>query len=127
MQNQRLVTLVFLIGGIAVGVLVRSATRALLPLAGLEDPLLLDLAPMSLLLGVGSAVVGFFGLMRHERSSTFVDSVIGELSVVTWPSREETMNNTGVVVGATVFFAALLAVYDFAWARLSELVLYSQG
>lgn len=123
-ENQRPVTFLFIAGGLAAGVFVRSAARFLLPVAGLEDPLLLGVVALSAVLGVVGGAATFFALMRSERASAFTDSVVSELRVVHWPEREETVNNTGIVVGATVFFSALLAGYDFFWAKLTEFVLY---
>jgi len=53
--------------------------------------------------------------------------VVSELKRVTWPTREETIGNTGIVVGATLFFATLLASYDFLWAKLTGIFLYTTG
>ena len=41
-----------------------------------------------------------------------------ELRKVTWPTRQEALNLTLIVVGFTIFMAALLGIIDyiFAWA-----------
>lgn len=127
MENQRGVALTFIIGAIAAGVLVRSVVWSTMQAMVWEDPALAGPFTLSWLLGVLGGVIGFFAIMRHSTSTAFVDETISELRKVTWPSRDETMGNTGVVVGATVFFALLLAVYDFAWAEITQLFLYSSG
>ena len=127
MENQRGVSLVFIFGAVAVGVLVRSLAWTVMQAMVWEDPALAGPLTLSWLLGIVAGVIGFFALMRHPKSSGFVDETISELRKVTWPSRDETMGNTGVVVGATVFFSLLLAVYDFAWAEITQLFLYSSG
>ena len=71
------------------------------------------------------AGASFFVLLRNVRATDFTDEVVSELRKVAWPSRDETVNNTLIVIGATVFFSILLAFYDFAWAKLTELFLYS--
>jgi preprotein translocase SecE subunit len=126
-ENQRAVTLSFLVGAILVGVFVRSLVVAVMGYAVLEDPILGGVLPASVVVGVVAAIVGFFVALRMEVATTFTDSVWTELQKVTWPSREETTNNTTIVVGATLFFATLLAVYDFTWAKVTGLFLFNAG
>lgn len=127
MENQRSVTTLFLIGGVVGGYFVRSALRSLLANFAYEDQMLGGVLPMSMLVGIVCGIATFFLLLRNEKAAAFTDSVVTELASVTWPGREETISNTGIVVGATVFFATLLAVYDFSWAKLTEIFLYSPG
>lgn len=127
MENQRSVTTAFVIGGLASGYLVRSALRSVMGNFATEDQMIAGVLPVSMLIGIVAGLVGFFVLLRNERAVLFTDSVVTELESVTWPDREETIGNTGIVVGATVFFSVLLAVYDFGWAKLTEIFLYSPG
>ena len=127
MENQRAVVVLFVITGVLAGVFVRSLVLAVMGYAALQDALLGGIVPVSTLLGVISGVVTLLVLLRHERARTFSDSVVTELYRVTWPTREETLGNTGIVVGATIFFATLLSTYDFLWAKLTGLFLYTTG
>lgn len=123
--NSQAVTFVFAIGALFAGNLVNSAVVQLSASMRWENPALGGVIPQSV---VGAAIVGiivFFGLLRHRKSVAFVDSVIVELKKAAWPSREETINNTMIVVSATVLFSTLLAVYDFLWAKLAGFFLYS--
>ncbi len=126
MENQRAVAVLFIIGGVLAGVFSRSLAIAVMAYAALEDVLVVGVA-MSTLIGlvVGAVTIGV--LLRHAVATAFTDSVLEELKLVTWPSREETFSNTGIVVGATLFFAALLSTYDFMWAKLTGLFLYTTG
>lgn len=40
----------------------------------------------------------------------------GELRKVTWPTRQESLRLTGIVVGVTIAFAAFLWVFDFIFS-----------
>lgn len=123
--NSQAVTFVFAVGALLAGNLVNSAIVQLSASMRWENPALGGLIPQSV---VGSAVVAvavFFGLLRHRKSVVFIDSVVVELKKSAWPSREETVNNTMIVVSATVLFSVLLALYDFLWAKLAGLFLYS--
>lgn len=127
MENQRAVAVLFIIGGVLAGVFARSLTGAVMAYAVLEDKLLGGVAPVSALIGLVVGVVTLVVLLRNETASAFTDSVVAELKRVTWPTREETLSNTGIVVGAALFFAALLSSYDFLWAKLTGLFLYTTG
>ena len=46
----------------------------------------------------------------------------GELRKVSWPSREEALSLTRIVLIVTVILAAVLGVFDFIFARLVGLL-----
>ena len=123
-ENQRAVTFLFVVGAALVGLLVRLAVGAVLAFSSSEDYLLAGLVSSTALAGLVAAVVAFFVVLRIPVAGEFTDSVVSELSRVTWPSRDETVNNATIVVGATLFFASVLSFYDFVWGRLTGLVLY---
>ena len=125
MENQRSTILVFLVAGIAGGVFVWQASLAIMAYAALEDPSLGGVLNTSSLFGLLVAIGTFFTLMRVERARVFVDSVWVQLFAAHWPGREETANNTGVVVAATLFFSALLSLYDLVWGKVTDYFLYS--
>ena len=78
-------------------------------------------AMAAILLGLGLYVV----LMRNIQVMQFSDEVIEELNKVTWPEKDETVNYTVVVVGVTLFIAAALGLYDYVWAEVTQVVLYT--
>ncbi|MFZ5478276.1 MAG: preprotein translocase subunit SecE [Myxococcota bacterium] len=119
--------MLFIVGAVLLGVFLRSLVAAVMGYAVLEDPIVGGVLPLSTLLGVVGGIAGFFVGLRVEKAVTFVDSVVSELKKVSWPSREETTSNTTIVLGASVFFASLLAVYDFAWAKVTGLFLFTGG
>jgi preprotein translocase SecE subunit len=123
--NTRAVTILFVIGGLVVGIFVESAITEIANAAHWENPAYLGVVTASTLVAVVTGVVSFFGLLRNAAARSFTDAVVTELLKVAWPSREETVNNTMIVIGATIFFASLLAIYDFAWAKLTGIFLYS--
>ena len=127
MENQRAVTLLFLVGGLTAGDFCRRGIEVLLAYRVWEDPVVVGIAPASSVFGLVAGALTFVFLLRHTVSREFVDSVVAELKKVAWPSREETFNNTSVVVASAVAFALLLGLYDFTWARVTGLVLYSGG
>ena len=62
--------------------------------------------------------MGFIGRVRE-----FVREVVAEFHKVTWPSRQELVNSTAVVVVLTVVVALFLGVVDVGLTRLVEWIL----
>jgi len=53
-----------------------------------------------------------------QRIKNWWRQTIGELRKVTWPSREEAVALTRIVLIVTVILSALLGIFDFVFARL---------
>ena len=62
--------------------------------------------------------MGFIARVRE-----FVREVAAEFRKVTWPSRQELLNSTAVVVVLTVVVALFLGVVDVGLTRLVEWIL----
>jgi preprotein translocase subunit SecE len=57
------------------------------------------------------------------RAREFVHEVILEFRKVTWPTRQELMNSTAVVIVVTVVLAFFLGGVDIALARVVERII----
>ncbi len=57
------------------------------------------------------------GIRRFYRETT------GELRKVTWPTREEAINLTVIVIAVTFGMSAFLGIVDFLFTRLFALIL----
>ena len=124
-ENQRLVTLLYVVAGIAGGVLVRSAALQVMAYQSVEDPVLGGVLSATAVAGLVGAALTFGLLSRNAKANEFADSALSEMKKVTWPTRDETVNNTGIVVGAAVGFGALMFVYDYSWSAITAFALYS--
>jgi preprotein translocase subunit SecE len=62
--------------------------------------------------------MGVIGRVRE-----FVREVLAEFRKVTWPSRQELINSTAVVVVLTAVIAVFLGVVDVSLTRLVEWIL----
>lgn len=126
MDNQRAITLLNLVVGVAAALFVQSAAvGAIAYLPGFEDPSFGGVVSGSV---VAAAIVGaltFAVLNKHERARAFTDTTVDELRKVTWPSRDDTTAQTVVVITAALGFGLLMFIYDFGWANLTKVVLYS--
>jgi preprotein translocase subunit SecE len=58
-----------------------------------------------------------------QRVQEFIREVLAEFRRVTWPSRQELINATVVVVAVTVVLAFFLGAVDVALARIVERIL----
>ena len=57
-----------------------------------------------------------------QRIKNWWRQTIGELRKVTWPSREEAVALTRIVLIVTLILSALLGIFDFVFARLVGLL-----
>lgn len=58
---------------------------------------------------------------RENRIVRYLKETRAELRKVTWPTRQEALNLTGIVLAVTLFMAALLGFLDFLFAKLFAL------
>ena len=58
-----------------------------------------------------------------RRVQEFVREVVAEFRKVAWPSRQELMNSTVVVIAVTVVVSVFLGAVDVALARIVERIL----
>ena len=125
MKHQRYVLLSFVIGAILAGWAVQAACVSGFARFAVPDSRVLGLLNTSSVLAVVAAAATFVGLLRSVRATSFTDEVIGELTRVTWPTKDETVKASTTVVLTTVFTAGLLAVYDLIWKNLADLILFT--
>ena len=57
------------------------------------------------------------------RAQEFIREVMVEFRKVTWPSRQELVNSTTVVIAVTVVLAFFLGAVDIGLARIVERIL----
>jgi len=56
-------------------------------------------------------------LVRYYRET------VGELKKVVWPTRQEALNLTGIVLVVIFVMAATLGLFDYLFAKLFELLI----
>jgi preprotein translocase subunit SecE len=74
--------------------------------------------PLSAALGV--AVAWYY--WKQQRTRELAEEVASELSKVSWPSKDEVMSSTAVVIVTTVFSTIFFALMDRFWGFLTNLV-----
>ncbi len=127
MQNQKYIILTFVGAAILLGMSVQGLTIPLLARLEVADPQIFGLLNATTFAGIVVAALSFALLNRQQTAVAFTNEVIDELRKVAWPDKQETLRSTLVVVVFTVVVAGALGGYDFIWAQLTEMVLYTEG
>jgi preprotein translocase subunit SecE len=81
--------------------------------------------PNGFAVGTGAALVAGVATLiawRNEQLFTLASEVTTELGKVTWPTRQETMNSTVVVVITTIIAAIFLGLVDAFWSSVIRLI-----
>jgi preprotein translocase subunit SecE len=77
---------------------------------------------ITLVVGAIGGTIAVIQAYRKETVRGWADGVAGELSRVTWPTRETVMNGTVVVVLASAIATIYVTVLDRFWGFLTNLV-----
>lgn len=63
--------------------------------------------------------VGLFAfLLRHSRVNELMDEVVAELRKVTWPTRDDVVKSTTVVLVCILIASVILGFLDGAWGKI---------
>ncbi len=127
MQNQRFILLSFLGAAVLLGMSVQGLSIPLLARLEVADPQILGLINATTLAGLAVGVATFLILNRNRAAVAFTNEVIDELRKVHWPDKQETVRSTLVVVIFTFVVAGALAAYDYVWAQVTEMFLFTEG
>lgn len=127
MNNQKYIVMTFLGAAVLVGFSVRGVVIPLLAKFETGDIQVLGFITVSALLGFLSAIATFMVLNRHPLAFSFTDESITELRKTAWPDKEETVRSATVVIIFTLIVAGALGGYDFIWARLTNIFLFTEG
>jgi preprotein translocase subunit SecE len=70
---------------------------------------------------VAAAILGIGGF-RNLKVNGYAHEVAGELTRVTWPNRQETAKQTGIVLAVSIAAALVLGLFDLLWANLTDVI-----
>jgi preprotein translocase subunit SecE len=77
------------------------------------------------LVPVALASIVFIILFRHPMVTSFSDEVVSELRKVTWPSRDDVVKSTTVVLVCVLIASFILAGFDLIWGKVIGFLLHS--
>jgi preprotein translocase subunit SecE len=61
--------------------------------------------------------------VAENRISRYLKEVRAEIRKVTWPSRQEVLRLTAIVIVVLVLMSAFMAIVDFAFSRLMQAII----
>ena len=126
LDNIKQIIFIMLTAAWLLAVSVRGLIVPILARFEIGDPQFIGLNATS----IGAILLGtvtFLILNRHPKVVSFTDEVIYELRKVTWPEKDDTVHSTIVVIGLTLFIAGALASYDYVWAEVTQMVLFTES
>jgi preprotein translocase subunit SecE len=121
--SQRFVFAAYFAGGIAVAfmlskILAFAWTRLATYKPQLGEPQAEIVMPVAAIIGALVAVYYY----RDVKTRTIAEEVASELGKVSWPSRDEVVNGTFVVIVTTLLATTFFALMDRFWGFLTNLV-----
>ncbi len=124
MQYARYINLSFVVAGLIFWVIFQKATALALDTAGTTDMLIAGEAiRLSGIVGLVLAAGGVFYAWSRADVQTWASEIAVELSKVTWPKWPETKQHTIVVIVFSLVLSGILAIFDFFWKWLTDLIL----
>ncbi len=120
----RFVAIAFVLASVLLAAVLARALHGGLFALGVEDyPILGSEFPASTVAGYLIAAVAGVVCFRNPEIRRLSNEVGGELSKVTWPTRQETWAATIVVIVTVALSAAYLGVFDAIWLWASNAIL----
>lgn len=68
-------------------------------------------------------VIVFAILFNHKKVNEVMEEVVAELKKVTWPSREDVVKSTWVVMICIIFASLVLVGFDLLWGKMISFLL----
>ncbi|BDG07769.1 preprotein translocase subunit SecE [Anaeromyxobacter paludicola] len=122
-EPKRLVAIFYVLAAIFLGIFLEKVLGIVFSYARWNDFAVFgEDWTLTTVIGYGIAIAAAVVAWRTARSREVSFEIAAELKKVTWPTLRETRAATVAVVVATFISALLLGVFDFVWARLSELI-----
>ncbi len=72
---------------------------------------------------LGAILFGF--LFRNPKVNTVMDEVVSELKKVTWPTRDDVVKSTTVVIICIAIASFILAGFDLIWGKVITYLLHT--
>ena len=122
--SSRLVLAFFMVATILTAILLDKLFAAFFALAEIKTPAVLGRDfTTSTMFALGMTVVLLFYTLRATVAKEFVKQVAEELVKVTWPTFDESKQNTYYTVVVTMAIAAILFVFDWIFGNLTDFLL----
>lgn len=122
--SSRIVLAFFMVATILTALLYTKLMAAVFTMLGIKDPAVLGRDfTNSTMIALGFTVATLFYAIRATVAYAFVKQVAEELVKVTWPTFDESKQNTSSTVWVTTVIAVILFVFDWAFGNLTDFLL----
>ncbi len=120
-SNTRWLVLAYAISSLICTYLLNMIVESGMALAGIDDPLG-NVVPLASIIGLVGGIICFVVMLKHPRVNEFGGDVVKETRKVSWPTVPETRAATLVVIVLVIIITAILGVFDYIFATLSNLI-----
>lgn len=122
--SSRLVLAFFMVATILTAILFDKLFAAIFAFAEVKTPAVLGRDfTTSTMFALGMTIVTLFYTLRATAAKEFVKQVAEELVKVSWPTLDESKQNTYYTVVVTIAIAAILFVFDWVFNNLTTMLL----
>jgi preprotein translocase subunit SecE len=122
--SSRIVLAFFMVATILTAILYTKVMAAVFTLVGIKDPAVLGRDfTNSTMIALAMTVASLFYALRATAAYGFVKQVAEELVKVTWPTFDESKQNTTNTVWVTGVIALILFLFDWVFGNLTDFLL----
>lgn len=122
--SSRIVLAFFMVATILTAILFTKIMAALFTLVGIKDPAVLGRDfTNSTMIALAMTVAALFYTLRATAAYGFVKQVAEELVKVTWPTFDESKQNTSSTIWVTGVIALILFIFDWIFGNLTDFLL----
>ena len=122
--SSRIVLAFFMVATILTAILYTKVMAAVFTLTGIKDPAVLGRDfTNSTMIALAMTVASLFYALRATAAYGFVKQVAEELVKVTWPTFDESKQNTSNTVWVTGVIALILFLFDWVFGNLTDFLL----
>lgn len=117
MENRKIIISFYLVSSIVGWFLTRSLVQYLF-VTLYQVRRIPGIATVREALPVAVGAIIFLVLFRHPTANAFFDEVVSELRKVTWPSRQDVVRSTTVVLVCILIASFIIAGFDLLWGKV---------
>ena len=122
--SSRIVLAFFMVSTVLTAILYTKIMSGLFTVLGIKDPAVLGRDfTNSTMIALAMTVATLFYTLRATVAYGFVKQVAEELVKVTWPTFDESKQNTSSTVWVTAVIAVILFVFDWVFGNLTDFLL----
>ena len=122
--SSRIVLAFFMVSTVLTAILYTKIMAGLFTILGIKDPAVLGRDfTNSTMIALAMTVATLFYTLRATAAYGFVKQVAEELVKVTWPTFDESKQNTSSTVWVTGLIALILFAFDWVFGNLTDFLL----